>query len=357
MATAAQMLKATTKAPEKVATPEEVEAKYYKEPPSEVHIVMMVALKIVRHCKTNTLPPVTGQLLGLEIGSVLHVTNSFPLPPKVEGDDGADDGWSDKYTAEMLALLGEVNVDTNAIGWYQSTFLGIHLNKFLIDTQFGYQYDTPESVFITYDPLSAGHGSLGLKAYRLGDKFMKLRKDNTFTKEKLAEYNFSFTEIFSEVPVRITNSGLGEGFVASTWQDKSIDDRFEHFDVATGDFVQKNLEILSYCFADYQKEQTNYFNWHRALTKLEQQQQVYIQNRKSSNIAKIEAGEMPLSEDIRDLEVENPSLFRRPTEPSQLETLLVANRINTHCDQVVNYASRLVSKQYALKGLDEAGGI
>jgi translation initiation factor 3 subunit H len=75
-------------------------------------------------------------------------------------------------------------IHTSKIGWYQSTFLGVHVKQFLIDVQYAYQQETPESVVITYDPLVASHGSVGLKAFRLSDTFMKLRKDNTFSKEK-----------------------------------------------------------------------------------------------------------------------------------------------------------------------------
>jgi hypothetical protein len=64
----------------------------------------------VQHCKQN-LVPVSGQLLGLEIGSELHVTDSFPLLRSEEGEEVL----SDKYAEEMLKNLREVNVDTNTV--------------------------------------------------------------------------------------------------------------------------------------------------------------------------------------------------------------------------------------------------
>lgn len=39
-----------------------------------------VVLKIIKHCKDFMPALVTGQLLGLDIGSVLEVTNCFPFP-------------------------------------------------------------------------------------------------------------------------------------------------------------------------------------------------------------------------------------------------------------------------------------
>jgi len=43
-------------------------------------LVVQVALKIIKHCKECMPALVTGQLLGLDIGSILEVTNCFPIP-------------------------------------------------------------------------------------------------------------------------------------------------------------------------------------------------------------------------------------------------------------------------------------
>ena len=46
-----------------------------------VHIFFIqVVLKIIKHCKEFSPALVTGQLLGLDVGSVLEVTNCFPFP-------------------------------------------------------------------------------------------------------------------------------------------------------------------------------------------------------------------------------------------------------------------------------------
>lgn len=41
---------------------------------------VQVILKIIKHCKEFSPALVTGQLLGLDVGSVLEVTNCFPFP-------------------------------------------------------------------------------------------------------------------------------------------------------------------------------------------------------------------------------------------------------------------------------------
>jgi len=321
-----------------------------KNPPTQVVIDTMVALKIVQHCKHNQNALVTGQLLGLEMDGVLHITDSFPLPGKSEEE--VDDS-NEKHALEMLKLLSDVNVDINTIGWYYSTFLGVHINKFLVDTQYSYQSDTPESIVLTYDPLIASHGNIGLQAFRLSDAFMKLCKENVFTKEKLSEINFTFNDMFEEVPLAVTTSGLSEAFIASLGNDSQTQGQYEHLELSTQDFMQKSLEGLSFSFVDLQKEQTNYGNWYRNVAKLEQQQQAFVQKRKAQNVQRLEAGELPLPEDPRDLEIENPSLFKRPTEPSQLETLLIAYKISTHCDQIIRFAGKSLTHQYTAKSLGE----
>jgi translation initiation factor 3 subunit H len=50
----------------------------------------------------------------------------------------------------MMKSLREVNIDHNSVGWYQSTYLGSYVTQQLIETQFAYQQDIPNSVCIVY---------------------------------------------------------------------------------------------------------------------------------------------------------------------------------------------------------------
>ncbi|OMO66724.1 eukaryotic translation initiation factor 3 subunit H [Corchorus olitorius] len=60
---------------------------------------VLVILKIIKHCKQFSPAIVTDQLLGLDVGSILEVTNCFPSP------------------IQMMTSLREVNVDNNTVGW------------------------------------------------------------------------------------------------------------------------------------------------------------------------------------------------------------------------------------------------
>ncbi|MCL7028744.1 hypothetical protein MKW94_029264 [Papaver nudicaule] len=87
-----------------------------------VQIEGLAVLKIIKHCKESSPALVTGQLIGLDVGSVLEVTNCFPFPIREEDEEIEADGAN--YQLEMMRCLREVNVDNNTVGWYQSTLLG-----------------------------------------------------------------------------------------------------------------------------------------------------------------------------------------------------------------------------------------
>ena len=63
-------------------------------------------LKIVKHCKEHLPQLVTGQLLGLDFGCTLEVTNCFPFPSSTEGAEDAElaeDGA--EYQYDMMRCL------------------------------------------------------------------------------------------------------------------------------------------------------------------------------------------------------------------------------------------------------------
>jgi len=322
------------------------------DPIKEVSLDGMVALKIMQHCRQNIPTPVTGQLLGLDFKGELEVTDSFPLPLKLD-EEGEDTGSDHAY--EMMKYLRDVNVDNNTVGWYQSTYLGIHINQFLIDTQFSYQSETKASVVIIYDPLTTSHGTSGFRAFRLTDTFMELHKTVGFTRESLQRHNFKHSDIFEEIPIRLRTSGLGEAFLYQLESHPKVQDQFESLDLSTNDFLQKNLEGLLYCLTDFQKEQNVHSSWLRNAQRLEQQQAQIILRRKTENLARKERKEPLLPESLADLEMENPTVFKKPSQPSHLESLLIAQRIDTHCDQIQAFAGQSLTKQFVAKSVHDVG--
>jgi len=304
-------------------------------------------LKIIQHCRQNIPTTIYGHLLGLAVDGTLEITDCFPLPLR------EDEGDANAYPYEMMRCLREVNVDNNTVGWYQSSFLGLHINQFLVDTQYEYHTDINESVFLIYDPLATSHGSLEIKAYRLSDAFVKLRKENTFSKDSLVAQNFSFKDMFETVPIELTTSNLEKALLYHFDLDEQLMDQYEALDLATDDYLEKNLDGLLSCVYDMQKEQTTHAQWQRTVSALEKKQREFLQNRKAENATRKEKGFEPLPESQKDLEIEAPAIFKKPAEPSRLESLLIAQRINSHCDQISQFSGQSLTKQFLLKALND----
>ena len=82
------------------------------------------ALKIMTHCADASPGNAAGQLLGLDVGGNLDVTACFPFP-RVGGEDDHEGAFAAEegaeYQLDMMRVSRESNVDSNAVGWYQST--------------------------------------------------------------------------------------------------------------------------------------------------------------------------------------------------------------------------------------------
>jgi len=129
-------------------------------------------------------------------------------------------------------------------------------------------------------------------------------------------------------------------------------DQYESLDLASDDYIEKNLDGLVSCVFDMQKEQTTHAQWQRNVSVLEKKQREFLQKRKADNAARKAKGLEPLPETQKELEIESP-LFKKPPEPSRLESLLIAQRINTHCDQISQFAGQSLTKQFLLKALND----
>jgi len=110
---------------------------------------------------------------------------------------------------------------------------------------------------------------------------------------------------------------------------------------------------MSSCIYDIQKEQATIVQWQRSVALQEKKQRDTIQKRKAENISRKDKNIEPLPEKTKDLELEFPAVFKKPAEPSRLDSLLLAQRLNYHCDQITQYAGQALTKQFVLKALNE----
>ncbi len=151
----------------------------------EVALDALVVLKIIKHCKDKLPELVTGQLLGLDTGSKLEVTNCYPFPSRSEDEmNEAEEQEQAEYQISILRGLREVNVDNNTVGWYTSTFCSFLTSESIINGQYKYQKTINRCVVVVYDPQKIVQGELSFRAYRLAQSFMDLYGEQSSTQER-----------------------------------------------------------------------------------------------------------------------------------------------------------------------------
>ncbi|CAM8914899.1 hypothetical protein QQ045_032983 [Rhodiola kirilowii] len=314
-----------------------------------VQIEGLAVLKIIKHCKEFSPALVTGQLLGLDVGRVLEVTNCFPFPIREDDEEIEADGAN--YQLDMMRCLREVNVDNNTVGWYQSTLLGSFQTVELIETFMNYQENIKRCVCIIYDPSRSNQGVLALKAMKLSDSFMDLYRSSngSFSGEKLREKNLTWVDIFEEIPIKVSNSALISAFMTELEADSPVTQcDYDRLRLSTNPFMERNLEFLTECMDDLAVEQQKFQYHYRNVSRQQAQQQAWLQKRRTENMTRKAAGEELLPEE----DPSNP-LFKPIQEPSRLDSLLITNQIANYCNQINGVAGQSFSKLHLMKALHE----
>eukprot|EP01104_Vermistella_antarctica_P002494 TRINITY_DN12732_c0_g1_i1.p1 TRINITY_DN12732_c0_g1~~TRINITY_DN12732_c0_g1_i1.p1 ORF type:complete len:348 (+),score=133.87 TRINITY_DN12732_c0_g1_i1:57-1100(+) len=319
-----------------------------------VQLEALVALKIISHCHDQIPDLVTGQLLGLDVNNTLEVTNSFAFPtrPDEDAEEGATESAESgaEYQLKMMKCLREVNVDNNTVGWYTSTYLGSFVNESLVETQYNYQATIKKCVVVVYDPVRTAEGSLSLKAFRLGDKFMNLYKNQTFTPDDIAKAELKFGSVFEEVPIKIRQSHLVNAYISELQCTQSLADRFDEpkLDLGFNTYLEKNLEFLSEYVDDLNGDVRDMHYWQRCENRRMQQLNSWSQKRRAENAERKQNGHDELPE------VEDPatnSLFKPSPMPARTDFLLLNNQLTCYAQQTNQFASQSFGKLFVLNAL------
>jgi translation initiation factor 3 subunit H len=310
-----------------------------------VQIDGLALLKIMQHCDGALPNIVTGQLLGLDVGQTMEVTDCYPFPNQDEAD--ADAALS-AYQLDMMRCLREVNVDNNTVGWYQSSVLGSYQTQEMIDTFISYHDSIKKCVCIVYDPQKSARGQVSVKAIRLKDTFITLFKEGKLTGKDLREAAVSWRDVFVEVPIKVHNSSLSQALIAdinpaagATAAD------LERLNLGSAPYISKTMGNLIDCLDDLVGEQQKVSMYHRNVARQQQQMAAWLQKRKQENMARRAAGEEPLPE-------EDPQMFKPIPEPPALDQYLITNQIATYCDLLGATAEQGMSKLYLVQGLQRA---
>lgn len=305
-------------------------------------------LKIAQHCKSSSANQVvTGQLLGLDVGQTLEVTDSFPFPSNL-GDDDADSGPDgENYQLEMMRCLREINVDSNTVGWYQSTVSGSYQVVEIVETFISFMESLERCICIVYD-VSSNVGSGAVKAIRLTDAFVEAYREGSLTVEKIIAKKLSWKDVFIEIPVSVHNSRLAMALAAEIEPPSGINQLdLDKLALGPGQALEKNLEYLSDCLDDLVGEQNKISVYHNQLRRHQQQIAQWKLARRAENQNRRAAGEEPLPEDPPEGE------FKKPAEPSQLDSMLLSNQMSVYAEHITSGASQAIERLVLLQGMQQ----
>mmetsp|Transcript_116409 Transcript_116409/g.292778 ORF Transcript_116409/g.292778 Transcript_116409/m.292778 type:complete len:354 (-) Transcript_116409:65-1126(-) len=293
-----------------------------------VQIDALVFLQIMKHCRQHTPHPVTGQLLGLDVEDTLQVTHSFGYVQRGSGDDAGNQDDGSQYQIDTLKRLREVNVDSNIVGWYQTTHLGQFFSSTVIETQFLYQTEIPRSVLVVYDSLQSAIGKPAFKALQLTPEFMTTyAQANEMGRAAMAD--FPSSDMFMEIPVSISSSVIAEAFLV----DWAISDPISTtsqvgiLDVENQAFLEKNVQLLIGSLQELAEEQQKLIMYER-------------------NAAR--KGDPP-QKGGRDR-------FNRNVQPRHLDTMVLSQQIQNYCKAINGYAGDAFGKIFLMSNKPSGSG-
>jgi len=284
-----------------------------------IQVDALVVLQIMKHCRQYSPHPVTGMLLGLDVAEALQVTHCFGYVQKGQEEERAqDDG--EQYQYDMLRRLREVNVDSNTVGWYQTTHLGQFFSNTIIETQYMYQTQIPHSILLVYDPLQSAIGKPAFKALRLTPQFMAKRMEEQ-QMNKTALSDFPSSEMFMEIPIVIHSPVIVEAFLVD-WalMDPISTTQIEALDVENQAFLERNMQLLISSLSDLAEEQ-----------------------------AKMQAYERQAGRQQQPDKGKGRDRYRnQPAQPRPLDTMILSQQIQNYCKQINDFSGDSFGKLFLL---------
>jgi len=293
-----------------------------------VEIDALVILQIMKHCRQHEPHTVTGALLGLDVEDALQVTHCFGYVQKGSDDHekgGHDDG--EQYQIDMLRRLREVNVDSNTVGWYQTTHLGQFFSDTVIETQYLYQMQIHRSILLVYDPLQSRIGKPAFKALRLTPNFVQ-KYTETRESNKSALIECASGSMFMEIPISVHSPVIVEAFLLD-WalMDPASTTQIDALDVENQVFLEKNTQLLISSLQELADEQNKIQNYERQASRNQDPAKGRGKDRYRA----------------------------MAQQPRQLDTMILSQQIQNYCKQINNSAGDSFGKIYLLS--NKPGGL
>jgi translation initiation factor 3 subunit H len=318
----------------------------------------LVVTKIIKHGRENSSSTAHGLLLGLDLDGTLEVSNSFPLPHHTGDEDDKTTKSIARYQASMLRSLKEVQADDSVVGFYQATTLGAFFNQTLVDAQAIHQDKLRHGgVVIVHDLSQTARGNASFRAFRLTNAFLDAYKKSNFSTASLVSQRLTFTSILEEVPLKIRTNPLLSSFLGALTEptlshpmdgspeaatNSTLSPSFSTLDLGTAGLT-RNLEQIIEAVDNHRTEEGNLAYLSRQIAREKARADSYVSKRKEESAARVAQGLAPLpEEDVN-------RLFKIPSEPSRLESMLLLGQIDAYAKSLEGTASTGLVKMYAAK--------
>lgn len=95
----------------------------------------------------------------------------------------------------------------------------------------------------------------------------------------MSKVGLSFSDVFEEIPIKITNSNLIKAFLLELEESGRVESDFERLDLSTNPMLEKNLETICDCLDDLAQEQNKFQYYQRNLQKQLTQRTAWLQKR------------------------------------------------------------------------------
>jgi translation initiation factor 3 subunit H len=119
---------------------------------------------------------------------------------------------------------------------------------------------------------------------------------------------------------------------------------FESLSISIDPFLSQTCDNLLDAIETHHVEANNFSYYSRALAREQAKIQQWQQKRKAENAARALSKQPPLPED------EWQKLFKLPTEPSRLESMLNSRQVEQYARQVDGYVAGTTGKMFAVRG-------
>ena len=288
--------------------------------------------------------------------NTLEITNCYPFmtqPTTATATDGSVDTETfdqqqQQYQRDMMWCAREVNIDHQVVGWYQSTGsqMGSFMSPSWCETQFNYQNLFSNIVCLVYDPVRTEEGTLSVRAYRLTDAYMALRKREEYSSLGFSR-GVSAREIIEEVPVSLNNSTLINAALVDLEYSEAVSDENDvelaRLSISDKPVLEQSLEFLICDLDTLGKEQSKYSYFMRNLVRSHGHVLDRLRKRKSEIKGKGPNGEIVPEEE------EFVSLFDK--EPARLETKILLKGLDSHVESIQALAGEGIVKQFGVSAV------